>query len=435
MSSPNKTLILLNYSKPNTYSYAALIGSLDSYPAISDDYEIKVINQDLLGFFKNEKNWKNYTSYNHIILIFSLISEQFLGFSNSINQIKRLFGDNLGKPPLIIAGGPHPTARPIQVLKAGADIVVTGEGEYNFPRILTQIHQNDYLDDSYDDYLGKGGIYFHYNKKHLIRKESSQRLNLNNCPSISFKHRLFGPIEISRGCPFNCKFCQYGNFYNYMKHKSVRTIYETVKKAVEEKYDKVWFLSSNSFAYGSKSLKPNPKKVKELLNQISKIEGLKEIYFGTFPSEVRPDFVNYEILDACIPYVSNNYFIIGAQSASNRLLQYINRGHTFENVLNAVDILKEYKFQSHLDFIFGLPTENSEDIEKNISFFKYVLKQNHIKIHSHTFMPLPGSKFENEPAGKISSDLKKIIGQLSSKNLAYGQYQTQLVTGNLIENL
>lgn len=435
MSLEIKSLILFNYSKPNTYSYAALMGSLDSYSTFSDNIEIKIINQDLFKFFKNEQNWKNYSNYKHIILLYSLFSEQFLGFSDKIFKIKKLFKEHIGKSPLIIAGGPHPSARPIEVLKAGVDIVIQGEGEYNFPRIINWIHQKGYLDESYDDYRGKGGIYYYYNSK-LCSKESSERLNLDNYSSISFKHRLFGPVEISRGCPFCCKFCQYGNFYNNMKHKSIKTIFKTIKKAVEVKYDKIWFLSSNSFAYGSKSLNPNPMKVKELLSKLYKIGGLNEIYFGTFPSEVRPEFVTHEMLDSCIPYISNKYFIIGAQTASNRLLQYINRGHTFEDVLNAIDILKEYGFNCHLDFIFGLPSETSEDIDENINFFKYILKQNNIKIHSHTFMPLPGSKFENKPAGKvIPLRLQKILRQLISQGKAYGQYQTQLKVAQLIENL
>jgi len=194
-------------------------------------------------------------------------------------------------------------------------------------------------------------------------------------------------------------------------------------------------LSPNSFAYGSDSINPKPKKIKNLLNQLYQIKGLDAIYFGTFPSEVRPDFVSHEVLDSCVPYISNKYFTIGAQSASNRLLKYCNRGHFFEEVLNAVDILKEYGFKSHLDFIFGLPTENSEDIELNIEFFKYVLKHDHIKIHTHTFMPLPGSKFENEPPGKVPKEIERIIGQLIKEKKAYGQFQTQQKIGSLIENL
>lgn len=434
MNPEKKSLILFNYSKPNTYSYAGLIGALDLNPNIEKRFEFIIVKENLLKFFENEKNWNDYTEYNRIILLFSLFSEQFPQFKRDVRKIRSLIESNLKTPIVVIAGGPHSSARPYDALKVGVDIAVQGEGEYNLPRILNEIHEKGSLNTSFMDIKGKGGILFKHNDK-IILKESLERLDLNTCPSISFKHRLFGPIEISRGCPFNCKFCQYGNFFTEMKHKSVNTIVETIKKAVEVKYDKVWLLSPNSFAYGSENLIPNPKKIEELLYQLSQIENLKEIYFGTFPSEVRPDFVNQEVLDACKPYIANRYFTIGAQSASNRLLDYCNRGHTFEDVLEAVDLLKENGFESHLDFIFGLPTENSEDIEHNLEFFKFVLKNDHIKIHTHAFMPLPGSKFEKETPGVVSKDLLKIIGHLVREKKAYGKHQNQENVGKLIENL
>jgi len=434
MTSAKKSLIFFNYSKPNTYSYAGLIGFLDLFPRNDKRFSINIINQNLLDYFQNEENWEKYLEYNQIILLFSLFSEQFLQFTKDLSRIKDLFKETIGVFPLIVAGGPHCTARPHNVLDAGADIVVQGEGEYNLAKILFNIHEEGQLDRSFNDIKGKGGVFYRYNKK-VIVKNCQVRLNLDDCPSISFKHRLFGPIEISRGCTFNCKFCQYGNFFKTMKHKSVKSVVDTVRRAVEVKYDKVWLLSPNSFAYGSESNYPNPKKIKDLLSQLSQINGLDGIFFGTFPSEVRPDFVSREVLDSCVPYISNKYFTIGAQSASNRLLKYCNRGHSFEDVLNSVDLLKEYGFESHLDFIFGLPSENSEDIGQNLDFYKYVLKQDNIKIHTHTFMPLPGSKFENEPPGKVPKSIEKIIGQLIKEKKAYGQFQTQQKIGRLIENL
>jgi B12-binding domain/radical SAM domain protein len=434
MSSEKKSLILYNYSKPNTYSYAGLMGFLDLYSEVHNQFNIKIVNRRLLDFFQYEANWEKYLEYNKIILLFSLFSEQFPQFTKDIAQIKDLFKENIGVFPSIIAGGPHCTARPRNVLDAGADIVVQGEGEYNLAKILNKVHENGQLDRSFNDIKGKGGVFYRYDEKIMV-KDCQVRLNLNDCPSISFKHRLFGPIEISRGCTFNCYFCQYGNFFNTMKHKSVKSIVDTVRRAVEVKYDKVWLLSPNSFAYGSDGTNPKPKKIKNLLGQLSQIKGLDAIYFGTFPSEIRPDFVSREVLDSCVPFISNKYFTIGAQSASNRLLKNCNRGHSFEEVLKAVDLLKEYGFESHLDFIFGLPSENSEDIAQNLEFFKYVLKKDNIKIHTHTFMPLPGSKFENEPPGKVPKSIEKIIGQLIKEKKAYGQFQTQQKIGRLIENL
>ena len=213
-----------------------------------------------------------------------------------------------------------------------------------------------------------------------------------------------------------------------MRHASVDNIVKWVKIASEIKFDKVWFLSPNSFGYGSKNgVSPNINALYDLLSQIHAIPAIKGIYFGTFPSEVRPESVTREVLEVITPFISNKKILIGAQSASNRLLRSIQRGHTFEQVKKAISFLSEFNFNIDLDFIFGLPGENLEDIKENINFFNEILdgKYKNVKIHTHTFMPLPGTPFSNEPLGKIDSEIMKIVGKLTKLGKAFGSHLAQ----------
>jgi radical SAM superfamily enzyme YgiQ (UPF0313 family) len=95
--------------------------------------------------------------------------------------------------------------------------------------------------------------------------------------------------------------------------------------------------------------------------------------------------------------------------------------------LNAINLLKEYNFHADIDFIFGLPGENEEDILINLQFFQDVLdgKYKNVLIHTHTFMPLPGTPFEHEPLGKIDKRIFNLMGKLSTKGLAFGEHQAQ----------
>ena len=102
-----------------------------------------------------------------------------------------------------------------------------------------------------------------------------------------FRPPLLGPIEISRGCPWNCAYCQTPALFGHrMRHRSVDAIC---------KYDKFYedkrLVSPNAFAYGSDGIKPDPGAVERLLKNLS-----GDIYFGTFPSEVRPEFVTPEMV-------------------------------------------------------------------------------------------------------------------------------------------
>ncbi len=86
-----------------------------------------------------------------------------------------------------------------------------------------------------------------------------------------------------------------------------------------------------------------------------------------------------------------------------------------------------------IDIIFGLPDENLEDIE---------LTKNHIlklidlgaTIHSHTFLPLVGTPFANQPAGQIHPEYKKFISNLISQKKLKGQHNSQEIQAKIISS-
>jgi radical SAM superfamily enzyme YgiQ (UPF0313 family) len=47
------------------------------------------------------------------------------------------------------------------------------------------------------------------------------------------------------------------------------------------------------------------------------------------------------------------------------------------------------------------------------------------KVHAHTFMPLPQTKFSQAKPGKISESLRKKIKRLTSQGLVYGDWKKQ----------
>jgi len=213
-----------------------------------------------------------------------------------------------------------------------------------------------------------------------------------------------------------------------MRHASIENVVKWVKRAAEIKFDKVWFLSPNALAFQSKNgITPNPQALRELLSQIKAIPKIKGIFFGTFPSEVRPESITQEALEVITPFISNKKILIGAQSASNRLLKEIHRGHTFEDVRKAIELLTLFNLAVEVDFIFGLPGETSEDIQCNINFFQEILENRikNIRIHTHTFMPLPGTPFADDPKGIVAPEILSIIGKLAKQGKAYGEYQVQ----------
>jgi B12-binding domain/radical SAM domain protein len=192
-----------------------------------------------------------------------------------------------------------------------------------------------------------------------------------------------------------------------------------------EKTD-IRFISPNAFSYGSSDGKTlNIPMLEQLLLNIKNIIGAEgRIYFGTFPSEVRPEHVTEETLNLVLKYAANDNIVIGAQSGSQRILNSCNRGHSVEDVYKAVSLTMKKGLLANVDFIFNLPNETEDDLNRTFKFIEDLFNMG-AKIHTHTFMPLPLTVFANEDVKEINEKTSKIISKLSSKGLAYGDWKKQ----------
>ena len=149
------------------------------------------------------------------------------------------------------------------------------------------------------------------------------------------------------------------------------------------------------------------------------------IFVGSFPSEVRPDHVTPETLRLVKKYAANRRLIIGAQTGSPRALKAIRRGHGPEAILDAARLCREFKLFPYLDFIFGLPGETPEDEDAAMELISR-LSGLGAMIHTHAFMPLPGTPLSGSPAAAISPRVVRFIEKLESRGKAFGQWRAQL---------
>lgn len=315
---------------------------------------------------------------------------------------------------IVIAGGPHASANPRQLLEAGAHYVFIGDGEQNIVHFLSQSQ------------LPEEKIYDGIN----------ERVNLDDFPAVCEQKKLFMPIEISRGCPFNCGYCQTPRLAGkIVRHRSIDAIVEAQKIMVKHGKTVARFITPNAFGYGSKNgVTPNPEVIDELLHKV-KLAGAKEIYFGTFPSDVRPESVTPEVLKVIKKYVNHNYIVIGAQSGSNRILKMIQRGHTVEQVEQALEVLAEQGFYAKVDFIFGFPFETREDVEETFKFIERIVRRYHAKIHAHTFMPLPGTPLWNVGPGQLKDFHYKFLGRLAAQGILDGYWLKQQTLAQKVAKL
>ena len=302
---------------------------------------------------------------------------------------------------ILIAGGPHPSARPEETLQY-FDYAVIGEGEETLPELIKALQKDM-------DISSVRGIAFK-KEDSIVFTEKRENIVLDNYPAFD-PELMHSSIEISRGCPFSCAFCQTPQLFGHrMRHRSIHEIAKYAQYLRD-----IRFTSPNAFAYGSDGIHPRIEKIEALLKALPR----RNIFFGTFPSEVRPEFVNDRLLELVSEYCANTTLNIGGQSGSQRILERIRRGHTVDDVINAAEKCLLHGFTPVVDFIFGLPDETDEDQNETLKLIKWLTGKGG-NVHSHYFMPLPGTSLENSLPAPLSCKIDKIMGELALQGKTTG---------------
>ena len=319
-----------------------------------------------------------------------------------------------------IAGGPHPSGAPAETLDY-FDTVVIGEGEKTLPNLISAIQNTGFsnraaLQNALSHILG---IAFKNATGQVIQTAAESPVDLDHFPCF-LADNMWRPLEISRGCPHRCKFCQTPQLFGrQMRHRSVS---EIVKYAAY--YDDLRFISSNAFAYGGNGISAKPEKIKELLSSLSKLEG-KRLFFGTFPSEIRPEFVTEDLIHLVQTHCYNDAVSIGAQSGSDAVLKEIGRGHTAEDVYSAAEICLDAGITPIIDFIIGFPSETLEDQNLTLEMIDWICRKKG-EVRAHYLTPLPSTPFENMTPAPVHPEISKRLGKLALEGQLKGVWENMV---------
>jgi B12-binding domain/radical SAM domain protein len=321
---------------------------------------------------------------------------------------------------LQLAGGGHATAEPRATLDAGFDLVAIGEGERTIVDFVTAMARGD--DPAQVEGIGRleSGAY--------RSTGSGQRGALDDYPAFNVPDRKFNAIEITRGCIYACKFCQTPFMFKArFRHRSIESVRAHVRIMRRENLRYLRFLTPTSLSYGSDDTQPNLDAVEALLAMSREEIGPEgKIFFGTFPSEVRPEHVTKEGLAILRRWVDNDNLVIGGQSGSQRVLDESRRDHSVEDVVRAARLCLEGGFRPNVDLLFGLPGEEESDVHASVLLMR-ALAEIGARVHTHAFMPLPGTPFKDAPPGKVAPEAERELGRLEAQGRSYGHWRKQLI--------
>lgn len=391
------TLVFLS-TRENIYSLAALAGALESLPA--EGFGLRFA-EDVPSLLFETAAALAAGETAVAALSFSTMS------APAAASAAAALNETFGKKVLLIAGGPHPSGDPGGTLEAGFDFVFRGEAERTLPDFVRALARGEIPD-------GK------------VISDSSPA-DLDAFPPGSLRWGRFAPVEITRGCPYGCAYCQTSFLFGArQRHRSVDNVRGWLEKMSSLEMRDHRFISPDAFSYGSADgRKINLTALENLLRSARAAAGPGgRIFFGSFPSEVRPDHVTPETLMLLKAYADNRALVIGAQTGSDALLEKLGRGHDAGAVLRAARLCSASGIRPVIDFIFGLPGETPADEEATISLIEALLPLG-AKVHAHSFMPLPGTPLAGSEPPAITPRTRKFISSLSSTGRAFGPWENQ----------
>ena len=327
---------------------------------------------------------------------------------------------------LALAGGVHATAEPLETLREGFDFVAIGEGESTILALARELRRTRDVHELGRALASVRGLSRLVDGRLQGAGRGEPVAELDTHAPFDPARRLFGPIEITRGCIYACKFCQTPFLAKArFRHRSPANIAHWAGEIARAGLRDVRFVSPTSLSYGSPDESVNLAAVEELLARVREAVGADgRMFFGTFPSEVRPEHVTPEALRLLARFVDNDNLVIGGQSGSERVLASSHRGHDVEAIERAVRTCAEQGFKANVDFLLGLPGEEPEDIAATLALVERLTTLG-AKAHAHTFMPLPGTPFRKAAAGTIDAGTRERLESFEGAGHLFGAWRRQ----------
>ncbi|MBU0650841.1 B12-binding domain-containing radical SAM protein, partial [bacterium] len=353
-------------------------------------YEIIIIDEVIEPDYQNKiKNLLNETICVGITSMTGYQIKRGLIFSEFIRK------HNKNIP--IVWGGYHASSLPEQTVKdKRIDIVIIGQGQNTFRDLILAFEEKK-------DLKQVKGIIFKKNNE-IFKTPDREIIDINEFPSLPYNlinmekyisdpagtgDRVIGYIT-SQGCPYNCTFCAE---LKVTKRKwfgldPIRIVNEW--QIFKKKYQITQITVYDSdFCVDTNRLKIL---IKEMLSRNLNIS----IGFINVRTDQIKRFDD-ELLEL-LSKINCTTFLIGAESGSDEILNYINKNCSVEDTLIAKKKLSKYNFIPMFSFMFGLAFDKSLKITTKQEFnmlldlidkIRKIDDRNIINIWNYT--PYPGA--------------------------------------------
>jgi anaerobic magnesium-protoporphyrin IX monomethyl ester cyclase len=315
-----------------------------------------------------------------------------------------------------IVGGPEPGAYTQEYLRAGADFVVTGEGEMTMEELLQALRCNetDFTKITGLSWLDENGTLLQNAPREQIADLDRQpwpareAIEIERYVETWRTHHGTGSINFitARGCPFRCNWCSHQVYGQSHRRRDPVLVVDEVEWLLGRYSPDIVWVSDDVFTINHAWIRSYAAEMKRRSLHIP------------FECISRADRLNAEMLDILAELGCFRIWI-GSESGSQRILDAMDRGVKVEQVQEAIRMSRERGIQSGMFLMWGYEGEEMEDIEATV---QHVRKSNPDVFLTTVSYPIKGTPYykrvvdrlvQLEPWGKSSDREFRIKGRHS----------------------
>lgn len=345
----------------SSFQYVMVPISLPAIAAVllKANFEVKILDC-ITNNISNKNLKKHILDFQPELIIFNIATATYFTDLYSIELIKTYCNAH------ITGIGVHVTALPEEVLThSKIDSVIRGEPEITSLELAKALEQNLPLELVDGISFKKNSMIIHNRPREFIKNLDKlpfpARHLLNNekyvLPVVNKPYTLIVP---SRGCPYDCIFCTAHLYYGrVLRTRSISNIIEELKEIIYKYrilYVTMW---SDTFTLN-----------RDFVVDICKAIKSSNLNFYWMCNS-RVDTVDPELLKlmksaGCIG------ISYGVESGDQTILDNIKKRITVKDIENAFRWTKAAGIETLAHFIFGLPGETEESIERTIKIAKKI---------------------------------------------------------------
>ncbi|MBD2058307.1 B12-binding domain-containing radical SAM protein [Oculatella sp. FACHB-28] len=298
---------------------------------LPQEWEFKLVDRNVRAVTEAEWEWAE-------VVVISAMIVQKQDLLDQIREAKR-------RGKRVAVGGPYPTSVPEEPLAAGADYLILDEGEITLPMFVEAIQRGE-----------SQGI-FRTNEKPDVTATPVPRFDL-----LEFAAYDSMSVQFSRGCPFQCEFCDIIVLYGRKpRTKTPAQLLQELDYLYELGWRRSVFMVDDNFI-------GNKRNVKLFLKEL-KVWQAKHQYPFAFNTEASVDLAqDDELMELMVDCFFNAVFL-GIETPDEDSLAMTKKfQNTRSSLAESVEIITKAGLRVMAGFIIGFDGEKKGAGDRIVRF-------------------------------------------------------------------